>query len=86
MATPLSKGGKSIVSDDHDQAQDLPVDVPQEQTLEQRPAPFIGDELAAALTTGGNISISLPGMCTALHLNRQAQVRRITPTAAGHER
>jgi hypothetical protein len=53
-----------------------------EQALEQRPVPFLGDKLAAARTIGGEIYISLPGMCTALNLNRQAQVRRITRTPA----
>jgi hypothetical protein len=78
----MGKGGKATMHEDRDQAQELPTDVPQEQALEQRPVPFLGDELAAALTTGGNIYISLPGMCTALYLNRQAQVRRITRTPA----
>jgi hypothetical protein len=30
-------------------------DIPQEQAVEQRPVPFLDDELAAALTTGGSI-------------------------------
>ncbi len=74
--------------DDQNESQDtepMPdIQIPSEQALEQRPIPFIGDELAAALTTGGSIYISLPGMCSALGLNTQAQFRRMlrTPTLA----
>lgn len=55
-----------------------------ERIVEQRPIPFMGDELAAALTSGGNIYITLPGIARALGLNTQAQLRRIlrTPTLA----
>jgi hypothetical protein len=73
------------VSDDQEQSQDVePVAIPHEQALEQKPVPFWGDELAAAMTTGGTIYITLPGMCRALALNTQAQLRRIlrTPTLA----
>jgi hypothetical protein len=53
-----------------------------EQAIEQRPVPFLGDELVAAPTSGGSIYVTLSGTCTALGLNRQAQLRRIlrTPT------
>lgn len=55
-----------------------------ERIVEQRIVPFIGDELAAALTSGGNIYITLPGIARALGLNTQAQLRRVlrTPTLA----
>lgn len=58
--------------------------IPREQAIEQKPVPFLGDELAAALTAGGSIYITLPGICRALALNTQAQLRRIlrTPTLA----
>lgn len=53
-----------------------------ERIMEQRPIPFMGDELAAALTSGGNIYITLPGIARALGLNTQAQMRRILRTPA----
>lgn len=43
-------------------------DIPEEQAIEQQIVPFMGDNLAAALATGGNIYITLPGMCNALGL------------------
>ena len=71
--------------DDQEQGHDTALaEIPHEQALEQKPVPFWGDELAAALTAGGNIYITLPAMCRALGLNTQAQLRRIlrTPTLA----
>lgn len=58
--------------------------IPRERTIEQLPVPFLGDELAAAMTIGGAIYIALPGMCRALGLGTQAQLQRIqrTPTLA----
>ena len=55
-------------------------DIPEEQATEQQLVPFLGDDLAAAIAAGGSISISLPGLCTALGLNTQAQLRRIECT------
>jgi len=40
----------------------------------------MGDDLAAAMAPGGSIYISLPGMCAALGLSTQAQLRRIERT------
>jgi hypothetical protein len=66
--------------DRHDTPALAATDIPQEQAVEQRPVPFLDDELAAALTPGGSIYVTLPGICTALGLNRQAQLRRILRT------
>lgn len=63
-----------------DIAQTREVGVPGEQVIDQRTVPFLDDELRAALTSGGSIYISLPGMCRALGLNTQAQLRRIMRT------
>jgi len=81
-----------VTSDDEREQQEQNQDVdltpavaiPHEQAIEQKPIPFLGDELAAALTAGGSIYITLPGICRALALNTQAQLRRIlrTPTLA----
>jgi len=40
--------------------------LPREQAIDQKPVPFWGDELAAALTSGGGVYIALPGMCRGL--------------------
>jgi hypothetical protein len=77
--------GQDLDRDQSQEAEEAPsTDIPQEQAVEQRPVPFLGDELAAALTAGGSIYITLPGMCRALALNTQAQLRRMlrTPTLA----
>jgi P22_AR N-terminal domain len=75
--------------EDHEQEQDAleandtngsDADIPEEQAIEQQIVPFLGDELAAALTPGGVIYISLPGMCKALGLLTRGQVRRIKET------
>lgn len=55
-------------------------DIQEEQATAQQLVPFLGDDLAAAMATGGNIYITLPGMCAALGLNTQAQLRRIERT------
>lgn len=55
-------------------------DIPEERAIEQQIIPFMGDDLAAALAAGGNIYISLSGMCTAMGLSTQAQLRRIQRT------
>jgi hypothetical protein len=56
------------------------VDIPEEQAIEQQLVPFMGDDLAAALGTGGSIYITLPGMCNALGLNIRGQLQRIQRT------
>jgi hypothetical protein len=43
-----------------------PVAIPRERAIDQKPVPFWGDELAAALASGGTVYIALPGMCRAL--------------------
>ena len=58
-----------------------PAAVPTEQVTEQQVIPFLGDALTTALTTAGNIYISLPGICHALGLNGQAQTRRVQRSA-----
>ena len=55
-------------------------DIPEEQAIEQQIVPFMGDDLAAALAPGGNIYITLPGMCNALGLNTRGQLQRIQRT------
>jgi hypothetical protein len=40
-------------------------DVPEEAAIDQRIVPFLGDELAAAMTAAGSISITLPCICLA---------------------
>jgi hypothetical protein len=56
----------------------------EETVIDQRIAPFEGDDLAAALSEAGEIYIALPGMCTALGLNVRGQIQRIqrTPSLA----
>jgi hypothetical protein len=51
-----------------------------EQAIEQQIVPFMGDELAAALTPGGNIYITFPAMCNALGLNVRGQTQRVQRT------
>ena len=51
-------------------------DILEEQATEQQLVPFMGDDLAAAMAPGGSIYISLPGLCAALGLNTQAQLRQ----------
>lgn len=58
------------------------LEIPREQAVEQKPVPFLGDELAAAITAGGAIYVSLPGMCRALGLGTQAQLQRILRTSS----
>lgn len=63
--------------------QDTPqIAIPQEQAIEQRPVPFLGDDLAAARTAAGAIYVTLPGMCRALGLDLRGQIRRIERTPA----
>jgi hypothetical protein len=56
------------------------VDIPEEQAVEQQIVPFLGDDLAAAMTAAGMIYITLPGMCKALGLNTKGQTQRIKRT------
>ena len=55
-------------------------EVADEYAIEQRIVPFMGDELAAALTQGGSIYITLPAMCGALGLSVRGQTQRIQRT------
>jgi P22_AR N-terminal domain len=52
----------------------------EEQAVDQRIVPFMGDDLVAALSAHGDIYISLPGMCQALGLQTQGQLQRIQRT------
>lgn len=65
---------------DPGQSDELEQPAEEEYALEQRVIPFMGDELAAALTQTGGIFISLPGMCGALGLNMRGQLQRIQRT------
>ena len=62
------------MSDEHD---DQDIAIPQELAVEQRPVPFMGDDLAAAMTAAGAIYVTIPGMCRALGLDTRGQIRRI---------
>lgn len=67
--------------DEQEQDREHPANhIPEERALEQQSIPFLDDELAAAMAAGGSIYISLAGMCGALGLNTQAQMRRIQRT------
>jgi hypothetical protein len=57
-------------------------DIPEEQAVEQQIVPFLGDDLAAAMTAAGMIYITLPGMCKALGLHIKGQTQRIKRTKA----
>ncbi len=56
--------------------------IPEESPTRQQVIPFMGDDLAVAMTTGGGIYVALPGMCTALGLDHRSQLRRIRRTRA----
>jgi hypothetical protein len=43
-------------------------DIPEEQAIEQQIVPFMGDDLAAALATGGNIYFTPRSACQAVLL------------------
>jgi hypothetical protein len=53
--------------------------VEKEDVIEQRTISFFGDDMITALTKSG-IYITLPGMCKAMGLNTQAQMRSILNT------
>src|SRR5215813_8381085 len=59
---------------------DADADIPEEQAVEQQVVPFLGDDLAAAMTAAGMIYITLPGMCKALGLHIKGQTQRIKRT------
>src|SRR5262249_33201011 len=85
--TPLKGGGSMGDEEDVDQRDAETMDdagetVPEEQAVGQQVVPFMGDELAAAMTAGGSIYITLPGMCAALGLNVKGQMQRIKRTRA----
>jgi hypothetical protein len=67
--------------DEQDQDQETTDDnIPEEEVSQLEIIPFMGDELAAALTPGGIVYISLPGICKALGLTVQPQLLRIKRT------
>lgn len=76
---PPGRKGKDM-ADEQDEQPRNEIAIASEQALEQRPVPFMGDELAAARTAEGAIYLTLPGICRALGLNAQAQLRRVTRT------
>lgn len=57
-----------------------PPQVAIERSLDQKVVPFMGDDLVAAMTTQGDIYISLPGMCAALGLDARGQLQRLRRT------
>jgi hypothetical protein len=61
---------------------DLDEEVPEEEATLEELVEFMNDQLPGALTASGGIFISLRGMCRALGLSSQSQIRRIksTPT------
>lgn len=65
-----------------DEQQELSIDIPEEQASQQALIPLLDDELTAAMTTAGNIFVSVPGICKALGLNARPQLLRLqrTPT------
>jgi hypothetical protein len=66
------------MEDDTPQEQ-LPT-TPEELAADQRVIPFMGDDLAAALTETGGIYISVNGLCLALRLGARGQIQRIQRT------
>jgi hypothetical protein len=84
MAPPLRKTEDKAVSDEPDASDEQAQEIAtlQEQAIEQRQIPFMGDDLAAARTAAGAIYITLPGMCRALGLDLRAQIRRVERTSA----
>jgi hypothetical protein len=64
-------------ADDQNQPTILDDDIPEGEASQQEIIPCMGDELAAVLTPGGIVYISLPGVCRALGLTVQSQLLRI---------
>jgi hypothetical protein len=58
------------------------VSIPDIDAQEQQTIPFEGDELIAARSGTGDIYIAISGMCQALGLTTQAQIRRIQRTTS----
>ncbi|HKD77419.1 MAG TPA: phage antirepressor N-terminal domain-containing protein, partial [Ktedonobacterales bacterium] len=63
--------------DEHDQESRFVL--PQEDVIEQRTISFMGDEIIAALTISG-VYLSVPGMCVAMGLGTNGQIRRMLNT------
>ncbi len=57
-------------------------DIPEEIAVEQRIIPYMGDDLAAALTSSGDVYVHLNAMIAALGLNTRGQTQRIQRTTA----
>lgn len=51
---------------DSDQDAGAELEIPRELAIEQQSVPFLGDALAAAMTAGGAIYITLQGVCWTL--------------------
>lgn len=62
-----------------DEAQESRYIIPKEDVIEQRTINFMGDEIIAALTISG-VYLTLPGMCTAMGLGTNGQIRRCINT------
>ena len=58
------------MSNEHDDQNTV---ILQELAVEQQPASFMGDDLAAAMTAAGAIYVTIPGMCRALGLDIRGQ-------------
>jgi ORF6C domain len=63
-----------------DEQRELAIDIPEEQASQQALIPLLDDELTAAMTTAGNIFVSVPGICKALGLNARPQLLRLQRT------
>ncbi|GCE32057.1 hypothetical protein KDA_75410 [Dictyobacter alpinus] len=73
---------EEVLSNAVDDIQVDDIQVPEEIATRREIVEFMADKLEGALTEGGGIYLSIPGMCKALGLASQSQVRRIkgTPT------
>lgn len=76
----MAEDDEQTLGDANDTDDTSGADVPEEQPIEQQLIPFMGDELAAAMTAGGTIYITFAGMCTALGLNVRGQAQRVQRT------
>lgn len=56
------------------------IQVPEEVATRREIVEFMTDKLDAALTEGGGVYLSVPGMCKALGLASQSQIRRLKNT------
>ena len=66
--------------DEHDALHEQFPAILEEQITQQQIVPFLGDDLAAAMTAEGAIYVTLTGMCSALGLDTRSQLRRIRQT------